>query len=144
MDTAGMVLAFFAVTGGLAIGPFAIWFGGRQQQRKREMEHIERMKALEFGRTLPQDEPWSSPARIGALIGVVVPLGVFLSVAIATSAAGFHEGMWIAAGMVGMASVIAGATLAGQSIHHQKTSDRTAIVKPYVEDDAYDVVSSRG
>ena len=28
------------------------------------MEHIERMKALELGRTLPQDEPWFSPVRI--------------------------------------------------------------------------------
>ena len=61
------------------------------------MEHIERMKALELGRTLPQDEPWLSPVRIAVLIGGVVPLGAFVTVGIATAAVGFHEAMWLAA-----------------------------------------------
>ena len=74
-----MVLGFIAVIGGLAIAPLSIVFHLRNEQRKRELEHIERMQALEFGRTLPQDEPWWSPLRIGLVIGGAVPLGVFLT-----------------------------------------------------------------
>ena len=61
------------------------------------MEHLERMKAMELGRTLPQDEPWLSPAKLAALIGGVVPLGVFVSVGTATTSSGYHEEMWLAA-----------------------------------------------
>ena len=109
------------------------------------MEHIERMKALEFGRTLPQDEPWLSPAKIAALIGAWSRSGVFVSVGIATTSSGYHEEMWIAAAMVGMAAVICrldpGCLDQARS---RKTSDPVEVVKPYVEEDAYDVVSSRG
>ena len=63
---AGLVLGFIAVIGGLSIAALAIILGIRHDRRKREMEHIERMKALELGRTLPQDEPWLSPAKIAA------------------------------------------------------------------------------
>ena len=53
METAGMVLGFIAVVGGLAIAPLAIVLGQRHEQRKRELEHIERLRALELGRVLP-------------------------------------------------------------------------------------------
>jgi hypothetical protein len=85
-----------------------------------------------------------SPAKLAALIGGAVPLGVFVSVGTATSSSGFHEGMWIAAALVGTAAVISGSILAGQPFRSRNTSDPVAVVKPYVEEDAYDVVSSRG
>jgi hypothetical protein len=144
METAGMVLGFIAVIGGLSIAPVAIALSQRNERRKRELEHIERMKALEFGRTLPQDEPWWSPPRLAVLIGGVVPLGVFLSVGLTTSAVGFHEPMWIAAGIVGMTSVISGSILAGRSFSQRKASPHIDDAKPYLEEDAYDVVSARG
>ena len=81
MDIAGITLGFIAVIGGLAIAPLAIILGIRQAQRKREMEHIERMKALELGRTLPQDEPWLSPTKIGAAIGILVPIAALVAAA---------------------------------------------------------------
>jgi hypothetical protein len=142
MDTAGVVLAFIAVVGGLSLSVLPIGLHYRNERRKREMEHIERIKALELGRTLPQDEPWWSPLRIALLIGAGVPVGVFLSVCIASLAVGFHEPMWIAAGMVGTSGVICGSILAGHSFQTRKASSPLD-AKPDVEEDAYDVVSSR-
>jgi hypothetical protein len=144
MESAGLVLGFIAVIGGLSIGALAIILGIRHDRRKREMEHIERMRALELGRTLPQDEPWLSPAKLAALFGAVVPLGVFVSVGTATSSSGYHEEMWLAATCVGITAVISGATVACLSGRTRKASDSPAAVKPYIEEDAYDVVSSRG
>jgi hypothetical protein len=143
MNIAGMVLGYIAVLGGLSTAPLAIVLSQKNERRKREMEHIERMKALEFGRTLPQDEPWWSPQRIAVVIGGMVPLGVFVSAAFATSAVGYHETVWIAAAMVGIASVISGSILAAQSLKEQGSKPLNAD-KPYVEEDAYDVVSARG
>ncbi len=102
------------------------------------------MKALEFGRTLPQDEPWWSPQRIAVVIGGVVPLGVFICAGITTSSVGYREEMWLAACSVGIVSVIAGSTVAGLSLTHRKATAGPDTAKPYVEEDAYDVVSARG
>jgi hypothetical protein len=143
MEIAGIVLGFIAVIGGLAIAPLSIVLHLRNEQRRRELEHIERMQALEFGRTLPQDEPWWSPLRISLVIGGAVPLGVFLAVGSATAAVGFHDGMWIAASSVGMVSVICGSILAGSN-KRAKASSSFADSKPRIEEDAYDVVSARG
>ncbi len=144
MDIAGIVLGYIAVIGGLSIAPLAIIMGIRHDRRKRELEHMERMRALELGRKLPQDEPWLSPTKIALVIGGFVPLVVFSSVATATARSGFHEGMWIAAGLVSTAAVISGSVLAGTSLRRDATSTGSLDNKPYVEEDAYDVVSSRG
>ncbi len=63
---------------------------------------------------------------------------------------GFQKDIWIAAGMVGLGGVISGAALAGSAL--QKTlsggeaehSGGYFDSKPQVDEDAYDVVSSRG
>jgi hypothetical protein len=139
-----MVLGFIAVIGGLGIGSLAVVLGIRHDRRKRELEHIERMRALELGRTLPQDESWWTPLRIALLIGVGVPSVAFLTVGSASSAVGFHDGMWLAAAIVGMTGVISGSTLAGISLNRHKRSEPFDAHKPYVDQDAYDVVSARG
>ncbi len=147
MDIAGMALGFTAIIGGVVMIPISIGLHFQHERRKREMEHIERMKALELGRTLPQDEPWFSPERMAlviVLIGGAVPLGAFLAAAISTAIAGFHDGMWIAASSVGMASVISGSILAGKSLKRRETALSPSNLKPYVEEDSYDVVSARG
>src|SRR5262249_2561702 len=104
----------------------------------------ERMRALELGRTLPQDEPWWTPPRIGLSIGAGVPIGVFVSTAISSMFIGFHEGMWIAAAIVGTSGAIGGSMIAAQSLDPKKSGPKAASVKPYVEEDAYDVVAARG
>lgn len=144
MDVAGITLGYIAVIGGLLFGAIPITFHFRHERRKRELEHLERMRALELGRRLPQDEPWLSPAKIGALIGVVVPIGAFVPAWLTTQLAGYHETIWIAAAMVGLAAVICGSILVASSLKKEATPSESAFPKPYVEEDAYDVVSSRG
>jgi len=48
------------------------------------------------------------------------------------------------AAMVGLAAVICGSILVGSSSKKAANSSDLAVGKPYVEEDAYDVVSSRG
>ena len=145
MASAGLVLGFIAVIGGLSISGLAIVLGIRHDRQKREMEHLERMKALEFGRTLPQDEPWLSPAKIAALIGAVVPLGVFVSVGTATTSPAITRrcGSRRLMRRRGRGDLRGGRGCVSRAAP-RKTSDSPAAVKPYVEEDAYDVVSSRG
>jgi hypothetical protein len=117
--------------------------GIRHARHVRELEHAERMRALELGRILPQDESWWSPARICIAIGAGVPIGTFVSAWMASETLGFFEPIWASAGVVGLAGVISGTVLAGR---YFASRDRFARVadKPYVDAEAYDVVSSRG
>jgi hypothetical protein len=116
----------------------------RNEAKKRELEHIERLKAIEFGRTLPQDERWWSPGWTALVIGAGVPIGVFLCVLLASTQVGYHEQMWIGASSVGISSVICGTILAFQSSRARKLGHDPDAGKPEVEEDAYDVVASRG
>jgi len=54
----GFALAFL----GIGIGYLAIYLGIRHDKYKRELEHKERMRALELGRSLPGDAPGLTPA----------------------------------------------------------------------------------
>jgi hypothetical protein len=139
----------------LGLGVFAIRMYFNGQQQKHEREHLERMKALEMGLSLPQQSVAPAQAyayRLGLLIGGVVPVGVFVSTALASIAVGFHEGMWIAAALVGLGGVISGTVLssimssfgAKLATNADEASLLAAGYKPRVEDDAYDVVSARG
>ena len=138
------LLASVAIVGGLGIAALAIVLGIRHDWRKRELEHLERMRAMELGRKLPQDEPWMSPAKIGAAVAILVPIGAFISVYRATEVAGYHEPMWLAVVIVGVAAVISGSVVVATSTKKGATPSETASAKPIIEEDAYDVVSSRG
>jgi hypothetical protein len=137
----GFVLAFL----GIGIGYFAIHLGIRHDRYKRELDHKERMRALELGRSLPGDSPWLSPAKLGLLIAAGVPIGLFACASSATVQIGFHEDIWNAAGIVGMGAVISGTLLAGLSARTGQARHQAEFApKPEVSEDAYDVVSSRG
>lgn len=144
MDPMAFIVASTAIVGGLGISGLAIVLGIRHDWRKRELEHMERMRAFELGRTLPQDEPWLSPPKIGAALAILVPIAAFFSSYAATETAGYHEPPWIATCMVGVAAVVCGSVLAASSTRKGATQSATATAKPIVEEDAYDVVSSRG
>ena len=130
----------------------------RRERRKRELDHIERMRALEVGRPYPGEKrinlaalpPSAIPYMIAVAIGALVPVAVFGCALISTLIGGFHKDTWIAAGMVGLASVISGSILAGtvfqssQSTGESENSRSIFNSKPHVDEDAYDVVSSRG
>jgi len=130
----------------------ARWYFQRVQ-RKDEMEHLERMQALELGRPFPalkKDLARSMAVRIALLIGAGVPIGVFGCAWLASLAVGYRDAPWIAATMVGVASVICGTALAAKMFETTRatstteSSDSFTNGKPLVEDDAYDVVSARG
>lgn len=120
----------------------------RFAQRQREMEHAERMKALELGRTLPQDEPWSTPARIALSIGAGVPIGVYFIAWLAALTIGTKDEIWMGATMIGLTGVITGSILAAKhfTLRAKAEADASALYaqKAAIDDDAFDVVSSRG
>jgi hypothetical protein len=131
----------------IVIVPTALGF--KHARFLREMEHAERMKALELGRTLPQDEFWWSPPRICVAIAAGVPIGVFFCAWMASNSVGYHEQMWMTAGMVGITAVIGGTALAAKHFSQRAQisggmANDSTIGKLPVQDDAYDVVGSRG
>jgi hypothetical protein len=149
-----VVVSAFGLSAAVAL-PIVLHF--RSERRKRELEHIERMRALEVGRAFPGElkntllnfPQWAIPHLMALAIGLLVPLGVFVCACLATLFVGFHKELWISSGMVGLGAVICGTVLAGSGIAMTKSTepDQTgpyANSKPYIEDDAYDVVSARG
>lgn len=142
-EVLGFSLAFL----GLGIAYLAVYLGIRSERRKRELEHIERMRALELGRRLPGEGPWLSPLRLGFLIAVVVPICLFGIAWLATRAAGYHEDIWTAAGYASFMALPCGAGLAalgGARPERERAATDAGPSKPRLEEDAYDVVSTRG
>ena len=119
----------------------------RQARLERELEHAERMKALEVGRTLPQDELWWTPAWICVAIGAGVPIGVFACAFLASQTTQDTQPVWVAACFVGVAGVLSGTYLAGRHFAQAARSQSIAsdgLAKPVLDADAIDVVSQRG
>jgi hypothetical protein len=140
--TATITLSF-AVT----LVPIVLAF--RQSRRKLELEHAERMRAIELGRPFyrqgeREDETWTETARLAKAIGVVVPQGSLGCAFVASLILGVHQEIWIAAGMVGLAGVVCGWLLAAQIGGANQDARQAADLKPRVDEDAFDVVSARG
>ena len=123
---------------GLFVWPI-MYLGLRQARYARELEHAERLKALECGELLPQDRG-TNP---GVAIGVSVPCTAF---GVALVASFFNAGVyaWPAAGAVGVAAVICGTILALNPPPHRPGPPREANSKPAFDPDAIDVVGRRG
>lgn len=118
--------------------------GLKHARLEREMEHAERMKALELGRTRPQDEPWWSPARICVAIGAGVPVSAFAFALLASTAVGYESGVWFAASTVGVAGVVCGSLLAVKHFNQQAQARDRIAAKPPVDADAFDFAGRRG
>jgi hypothetical protein len=114
--------------------------GLRHARIDRELEHRERMRALELGRTLPKDEPWWSPGRIALAIGAGVPMVVFFLAWMTTDSVESHT-PWISAGIVAMTAVLCGSFLAHRHlIHVERAEARGAWAeKPRFNADEYDM-----
>ncbi|MCU0705255.1 MAG: hypothetical protein MUF18_14890 [Fimbriiglobus sp.] len=83
----GGVAAFF---GGIAL---LVWMDHRAKHRRREFEHVERMKAIELGRPL-EDATVARYKALGA-IGVAVPIVAFSAGLLGSvMALGINEPMW--------------------------------------------------
>jgi hypothetical protein len=148
-ETTIVTALVLTMVGGVVIG-LPIFLALRYAHRQRELQHAERIRALELGMSLPQDEPWWTPARLCAGIGVGVPISVFLLAFVAALANGSQhdEPIWAAAGGIGALGVMCGAKLAGRlpltKDQSNQRVDLGSMIKEEHEADAYDVVSRRG
>ncbi len=128
----------------MIVVPLLLYF--RHDRWKLRLEHETQLKALELGRTVPGGgyrESWLSPLRVGMVIGAGVPVGAFLAAMVTSVCVGFHDGIWLATSTVGLGAVISGSIIAGRASRESTTSPTDGELKPFVEEDAYDVVSSR-
>jgi hypothetical protein len=139
-----VIIPIFGMLIPIIIVPTAL--GIKYARFLRETEHRERMRALELGRKLPQDDIGWTPARISVAIGAGVPVGVFFCAWMASQAAGFHEVIWAMAGGVGITAVISGSVLAHKHFTRLAEAESLALAnhKAPLDADAYDVVSARG
>jgi hypothetical protein len=138
-----LVIPIVALSIPIFVVPVAL--GVKYAQRLRELEHQERMKALELGRTLPQDEAWWSPAKICVLIGAGVPIGSSFCAYLATESRGYHQDVWMSSMLVGIAGVVCGTVLAAKHFNYRAEAERAAsLAKARVDADAFDVVGTRG
>jgi hypothetical protein len=126
----------------IIIVPTALGF--KHARFLRQVEHDERMRAMELGQTLAEDQSWT-PASIAMTIGAGVPIGAMFIAFIAASKSGPSESIWMAAGMIGVAGVICGSILAAQWLTKQGAA-RTNLPneKPEFDPEAFDVVGRRG
>jgi hypothetical protein len=128
---AALVLAGISL---LVLAPTVL--GLRHARRQRELEHTERMRALELGHPLPGSEPTAQQSP-GLLIGLWVPISA-LGIAFVAQQ---HEA-WVAAGMVGVAGVICGTILAMKPTPHG-ASPAANHGKPLVDPAAYEDLAER-
>jgi hypothetical protein len=126
----------------IIIVPTALGF--RHARYLRQVEHEERMKAMELGQTLAEDQSWT-PASVAMTIGGGVPLGAMFLAYIAAPRQGGSDTVWMAAAMIGVAGVICGTVLASQwfSKVGQGRSNRL-IEKPEFDPEAFEPVGHRG
>jgi hypothetical protein len=142
MENEALLIPILGIMVPIVVAPVAIYY--KFEKAKRELEHAERMKALEMGRVLPGDETWSSPGRISLAIGAGVPVCVFGLAWLATQTVGFRSDFWHAASGVGCTSVICGTILAAKNSSQRTRQAATAMdQKPHFDPDAYDVAGSR-
>lgn len=113
--------------------------GLRFARRQRELVHAERMRALELGHPLPGSEPTPQQAP-GMVIGLWVPVSVFGIAFVATQSGRPQHEAWIAAAIVGTASVICGTILA---LRGNTQAGPIHPGKPRVDPAAYDELAAR-
>lgn len=121
----------------------------KHARRKREYEHLERMKALEMGHRLPQHHAWSAFAATA--IGAGVPIAAFLLAWLASLTTHVNDDVWKGATFVGITGVIGGTTLGWlllgrRDIPEPPPAEYTASMngKHAMDPDAYDVAGQRG
>ncbi|HEY2158672.1 MAG TPA: hypothetical protein VGH33_23780 [Isosphaeraceae bacterium] len=138
MDPLIIPIAALAIP--IIVAPTAMAF--KHAAKLRDLEHVEKMRALELGRFNPGDGEWTTNGRIGAGIGAGVPIVSMIAAMVTTLEAGFHEEIWMATAMVGVAGVICGTLLVGLS--RSAAAKDQSDAKPVYEPDAFDVVGTRG
>jgi hypothetical protein len=125
----------------IIIVPTALGF--KHARYLRQVEHEERMRAMELGQTLPGDQSWT-PASIAMAIGAGVPIAAMFIAYIAAPKQGSSETLWMATGMIGVAGVLCGSLLASQWLIGQgKTQNSRLNEKPAFDPEAFESVANR-
>jgi multisubunit Na+/H+ antiporter MnhB subunit len=106
--------------------------GIRHARFERQLQHTERIRALEAGRVLPGEQPWWSPERLAVAIGAGVPLAALILGLKVTSSGTASGEMWFAVGLIGVAGVVCGTQLA-----LRLPQSPIAHAKPYVSPDEF-------
>ena len=140
----------FAGLGALGVGFIGTAYWIVRAHRRREMEHIERIKALELG-IVPHPAGLTWPAAAACIaIGAGVPIGSFAVCWLASLTAQVPGGIWVAPVFVSFSAIEAARKVAYRSLDPKSgarwpasTSSATT-GKPQFDPDAYDVVGSRG
>lgn len=119
----------------------------RHVAKKRDLQHIERMKALETGRPVPGESYWPQ-AFVCTAIGAGVPVASFLLTLMAwVSRHGTPPEIWIAPTIVSFIAVAGGVHASTTMFRPSRAATPTDAHlngKPSFDPDAYDVVGSRG
>ena len=124
--------------------------GIRFAQKNREMEHLERMRALELGRPMLDDEGEPTPMGFALKIGAGVPasaMGIAWIASLTLHNTDLSHGAWQAAVAIAAVALVCGTVLALRAfgLAHQLQSGRAeADRKPAFDPDAYDHIGSRG
>ncbi len=124
-----------------------IILGIRYKRYARELEHAERIKALELGRSFGADDSWWTLPRIIVAIGAGVPAVVFFCAWQASESLQDPKPAWICAAVVGTAAVVSGSVLAARHFLRRDESTQGGYgfdAKSRIDADTFDVVSSRG
>lgn len=141
----------YAILGIMALFVFGSASAMRRAQARKEMEHRERMKALEVG-LVPQPSGLDWPAAAVCIaLGAGVPVGSFLVAWLAALTAGAPDGIWVAPVFVSFAAIGASRKLASRIIDPRPASRRDSFArqgnpaaKPAFDPDSFDVVGARG
>ena len=139
----GTLIPIIALSIPIIIVPTSLFF--KHLRRKQELAHLERIRAMELGRPLPGEVSRWTPARLGLLIAGGIPLATLSALVTATTETpgGSHESMWIVGGMIAIAAVISGSSLAARSF----TPAPPAVdphAKPVSGPEAFDFAGNRG
>lgn len=142
------------------VAPFALVgmiLSLRHKAKTRELEHAEKMKALELGLpgVLGGSANW--PAIVAIVIGAAMPASLFLFAWLASMTAHAGPEVWVTSMFVGGAGVIGGLRL-GNRIMKEREAATAALAarqdearyasnghrKPSFDPDAYDAIAHRG
>jgi hypothetical protein len=142
------LFAFLAVVGWMIIGSIQ---AVKKAQRKREMEHAERMRALEMG-LVPQPRGLDWPAAAVCIaIGAGVPIGSFVVAWLASLTADVPKQIWLAPVFVSFAAIGSTRKLAlriiepkGNARTFAREKSASSVEKPVFDPETFDVVGSRG
>jgi hypothetical protein len=142
------LFAFLAVVCWMIIGSTQ---AVKKAQRKREMEHDERMRSLEMGLVPhPRGLDWPA-ATVCIAIGAGVPIGSFVVAWLACLTAGVPEQIWFAPVFVSFAAIGTARKLAlriiepkGNARTFAREKSASSVEKPVFDPETFDVVGSRG